>query len=44
MKRENILLPIYKNKGGIEYCNNYHKIIFMSHTMMLWKGIIEKQV
>ena len=39
--RKNILLPIYKNKGDIQSCNNYGGIKLMSQTMKLWGRVIE---
>ena len=36
--RRSILVPIYKNKGDIESCNNYRGIKLMSHTMKLWES------
>lgn len=31
--RKSILVPIYKNKGNIHYCNNYDRIKIISYTM-----------
>jgi hypothetical protein len=39
--RRSILVPIFKNKGDVQSCNNYRGIKLMSHTMKLWKRIIE---
>jgi len=36
-----ILVPIFKNKGDVQSCTNYHGIKLMSHTMKLWKRVIE---
>ena len=33
-----VLIPIYKNKGDAQYCENYRKIKLMSHTMKVWEG------
>jgi hypothetical protein len=33
-----ILVPIYKNKGGIQSCTNYRGIKLMSHIMKLWES------
>ena len=42
--RRNILVPIYKNKGDIQSCTNYRRIKLMSHTMKLWKRVIEHRL
>jgi hypothetical protein len=36
-----ILVPIFKNKGGVQSCTNYRGIKLMSHIMKLWERIIE---
>ena len=35
--RKSTLMPLYKNKSGIQDYSNYKKIKLMSHTMKLWK-------
>ena len=42
--RRSILVPIYKNKGDIQSCNNYRGIKLMSHTMKLWERVIEHRL
>ncbi|MCX8759409.1 hypothetical protein NOK64_26755 [Vibrio parahaemolyticus] len=42
--RKSSLVPIFKNKGGIQNYNNYRGIKLMSHTMKLWEGIIEQRL
>ena len=42
--RKSILIPIYKNKGDIQNCNNYRGIKLMSHTMKLWERVIEHRL
>jgi hypothetical protein len=32
---QNILVPIFKNKGDVQSCTNYGRIKLMSHTMKL---------
>ena len=39
--RRNVLIPIYKNKEDAQCCGNYREIKLMSHTMKVWKRIIE---
>ena len=34
--RWSILVPIFKNRGGVQSCTNYRGIKLMSHTMKLW--------
>jgi hypothetical protein len=42
--RRSILVPIFKNKGGVQSCTNYRGIKLMSHTMKLWERIIEHRL
>ena len=39
-----MLIPIYKNKGGAQYCGNYRGIKLMSYTMKVWEKIIEARL
>jgi hypothetical protein len=39
--RRSILVPIFKNKGDVQSCTNYHGIKLTSHTMQLWERVIE---
>ena len=39
--RTSIVIPLYKNKGDIQDCNNYRGIKLLSHTMKLWERVIE---
>ena len=39
-----VLIPIYKNKGDAQYCGNYRGIKLISHTMKVWKRIIEARL
>jgi len=36
--RFSTVIPLYKNKGDIQDCNNYRGIKLLSHTMKLWEG------
>ena len=42
--RRSILVPIFKNKGDVQSCTNYHEIKLMSHTMKLWERVIEHRL
>ena len=42
--RKSILVPLYKNKGDIQSCSNYHEINLMCHTMKLWEKVIEHKL
>lgn len=38
------LIPLYKNKGDIQSCNNYRGIKLLSHTMKIWERMVEKRM
>ena len=42
--RFSTIIPLCKNKGDIEDCNNYRSIKLLSHTMKLWERVIEKRL
>ena len=42
--RESVLVPIYKEKGDVEECQNYRGIKLLSHTMKIWERIVDKRV
>ncbi|CAB3223930.1 unnamed protein product [Arctia plantaginis] len=31
-------------KGDVQECNNYRRIKFMSHTIKVWKKVIERRI
>ena len=39
-----LLVPMYKGKGDIKECGNSSGIKLMSHSMKLWKKIIEARI
>jgi len=39
--RDSVIVPIYKDKGEIQVCGNYRGIKLMSHTMKIWKRVID---
>ena len=42
--RESVVVPIFKGQGDIQDCSNYRGIKLMSHTMKLWKRILERRL
>ena len=42
--RKSVLVPIYKNKGETQECGNYRGIKLMSHTMKMWKRVIDSRL
>ncbi|XP_060182141.1 uncharacterized protein LOC132611785 [Lycium barbarum] len=37
--RWSTMIPLYKNKGDIQNCNNYRGIKLLSHTMKVWERV-----
>ncbi|XP_019252736.1 PREDICTED: uncharacterized protein LOC109231530 [Nicotiana attenuata] len=35
------MIPVYKNKGDSQNCNNYQDIKLLSHTMKVWERVVE---
>ncbi|KAG5623258.1 hypothetical protein H5410_008476 [Solanum commersonii] len=42
--RWSTMVPLYKNKGDIQNCNNYRGIKLLSHTMKIWERVVEMWV
>jgi len=42
--RSSTVIPLYKNKGDIQDCNSFRGINLLSHTMKLWKRVIERRL
>lgn len=42
--RRSILIPIFKNKGDVQNCNNYRGIKLISHSMKLWERVVEARL
>ncbi|XP_060171841.1 uncharacterized protein LOC132603008 [Lycium barbarum] len=42
--RASVMIPLYKNKGDIQSCNNYRGIKLLSHTMKVWERVVEMRV
>nr|XP_009609243.1 uncharacterized protein LOC104103071 [Nicotiana tomentosiformis] len=39
--RQSLMIPLYKNKGDIQDCNNYRDIKMLSHTIKVWEKVVE---
>ena len=39
-----VILPIFKEKGGIQDCGNYIVIKMISHTMKIWERTIDRRL
>jgi len=42
--RYSTIIPLYKNKGDAQNCNNYRGIKLLSYTMTLWERVIEARL
>lgn len=42
--RNSYLVPIFKNKGDVQGCENYRGIKLTSHTLKLWERVISKRL
>ena len=42
--RKSVLVPIFKNKGDVQSCNNYRGIKLMSHAMKILERVIETRL
>ena len=42
--RSSVVIPIYKNKGDAQECENYRGIKLLSHTMKLWERVINQRL
>jgi len=42
--RASTVIPLFKNKGDIQDCNNFRGIRLLSHTMKLWERVIERRL
>ncbi|XP_059306434.1 uncharacterized protein LOC132057863 [Lycium ferocissimum] len=39
--RSSVMIPLYKNKGAIQSCNNCRGIKLLSHNMKVWERVVE---
>nr|XP_009771251.1 PREDICTED: uncharacterized protein LOC104221815 [Nicotiana sylvestris] len=42
--RWSTVVPLYKNRGDIQSCNNYRDIKLLSHTIKVWERVVEVRV
>ncbi|KAG5571715.1 hypothetical protein H5410_061481 [Solanum commersonii] len=42
--RWSTMVPLYKNKGDIQNCNNYRGVKLLSHSMKIWERMVEMRV
>ena len=42
-RRDNVLIPFFKNKGDVQRCSYYRGITLISHTMKLWERVVERR-
>ena len=42
--RDSVIVPIFKEKGHIQYCANYTGTKTTSHTMKIWERIIDRRL
>ena len=42
--RESVIVPIFKENGGIQDCGNYRGIKMISHTMKIWERIVDRRL
>ena len=42
--RDSVIIPIYKENGEIQDCENYRGIKLISHTMKIWERIIDRRL
>ena len=41
---DSVMVPIFKEKGGIQDCRNYSGIKMISHTMKIWERVIDRRL
>ena len=42
--RNSILVPIFKEKGDIQECNNYRGIKLLTHTFRIWEKVVDRRL
>ena len=44
MKRDSVLIQMFKNNGDVHSCSNYRGITLISHTMKLWERVVKRKL
>ena len=42
--RDSVLVPIFKEKGDIQECNNYRGINLLTHIFKIWERVLDRRV
>ena len=42
--RNSILVPIFKEKGDVQECNNYRGIKLLTHTFKIWEKVVDRRL
>ena len=42
--RDSVLVPIFKEKGDIQECQNYRWIKLLTHTFKIWERVLDRRV
>lgn len=42
--RERVLVPIFKEKGDVQECENFREIKFLSGTMQIWERVLDERL
>lgn len=42
--RKCVLVPIFKNKGGLQSCGNYRGLKLISHAVKVWERVVEARL
>ena len=43
-QRDSVIVPIFKEKGDIQDCENYRGIKMIFHTMKIWERVIDRRL
>ena len=44
VRRDSVIVPLFKEKGDIQDRGNYRGIKMVSHTMTIWERIIDRRL
>ena len=42
--RDSVIVPLFRQKGDIQDCENYRGIKMISHTMKIWERVIDRRL